>query len=161
HRRHPARHGRGQPRPRHRAAPGDLVQPAVGPDGDRGLRAADGTDRVARHRGRGRALRGVDRAQRDRGLATGGAPAPGAAAGQAGARIHEALKRLEPDWADMETMAGMQPLIVTYMPPGSFDRYTDHRRREGADLAHLKPLHMNATDRSIEALLEASREPVG
>src|SRR5262249_7461196 len=76
-------------------------------------------------------------------------------------RIHEALKRLEPDWADMETMAGLQPLIVTYMPPGSFDRYTEHRRREGADLAHLKPLHMNATDGSIEALLDASRERVG
>ncbi|HEY8489689.1 MAG TPA: GH3 auxin-responsive promoter family protein, partial [Dehalococcoidia bacterium] len=60
-------------------------------------------------------------------------------------RIHRALCALDQDWADMERMAGLRPLRVTYLPTGSFERYTARKRAGGAELAHLKPLHMNAT----------------
>lgn len=77
------------------------------------------------------------------------------------ARINAALKRLEPEWADLETMAGLRPLVVTYPPTGAFDRYAESRRRAGADLGHVKPLHMNATDAAIGELTALAGEPIG
>ncbi|HEY8491652.1 MAG TPA: GH3 auxin-responsive promoter, partial [Dehalococcoidia bacterium] len=81
-------------------------------------------------------------------------PAPGLPFGEeeAGRRIHQALRRLDQGWADMEDMAGLRPLRVTFLPAGSFDRYTARKVAEGAELAHLKPVHMNATDAVITAL---------
>lgn len=77
-------------------------------------------------------------------------------------RINEALKRLEPDWADLETMAGLKPLRVTYLPIGAFDRYVESRRKQGADLGQLKPLHMNATDAALAELVkEHENVPMG
>ena len=77
-------------------------------------------------------------------------------------RINEALKRLEPDWADLETMAGLKPLRVTYLPSDAFDRYVESRRKQGADLGQLKPLHMNATDAALAELVkEDSNVPIG
>ena len=55
----------------------------------------------------------------------------------------------------------LRPLRLTYLPEGSFDRYTEAKRIAGADLGHLKPLHMNATDAAIsERTAEAPPEPV-
>jgi hypothetical protein len=87
-------------------------------------------------------------------------PRPGSPVDSAAAqsRIDAALKRLEPDWADLETMAGLKPLRVTYLPSGSFDRYVEVRRRAGADLGQLKPLHMNASDTAIMELTSAHGE---
>jgi len=34
------------------------------------------------------------------------------------------------------------------------------KQRAGADLAHLKPAHMNATDEAVELLLRCSRQNV-
>lgn len=77
-------------------------------------------------------------------------------------RINEALKRLEPDWADLETMAGLKPLRVTYLSSGAFDRYVESRRKQGADLGQLKPLHMNATDAALAELVkEHENVPMG
>jgi hypothetical protein len=60
---------------------------------------------------------------------------------------------------------------VELLAPGSFARYTARRQAEGADLAHLKPPHLNASDKVLALLLgkpeaavaapvEAEREPV-
>jgi hypothetical protein len=50
---------------------------------------------------------------------------------------------------EMET----KPIKITLLAPGSFQRYYDKKRSEGADLAHLKPPHMNASDEVIRNLV--------
>lgn len=75
---------------------------------------------------------------------------------EARARIDRALALIDPDWADMGVIADLHPLRVTYLPEGTFQRYAVHKQSEGADLAHLKPVHMNAPERVLDALLEAA-----
>jgi hypothetical protein len=47
---------------------------------------------------------------------------------------------------------------VTFLPKGTFDKYTAQRQSEGADLAHLKPPHVNPSDRILSLLLGESEE---
>jgi hypothetical protein len=42
---------------------------------------------------------------------------------------------------------------VTLLPKGTFAEYTAHRQAEGADLAHLKPPHINPSDKVLSLLL--------
>ena len=67
--------------------------------------------------------------------------------------LHEKLVALDPCYRDIETMLGQRPLRVTLAPVGSFQRYYESKQKAGADLAHLKPPHMNAPDSVIESLM--------
>jgi hypothetical protein len=42
---------------------------------------------------------------------------------------------------------------VTLLSPGTFNNYTSRRQAEGADLAHLKPPHINPSDKVLSLLL--------
>jgi len=42
---------------------------------------------------------------------------------------------------------------VTLLPSGAFASYTSQRQAEGADLAHLKPFHINPSDKVLSLLL--------
>ena len=42
---------------------------------------------------------------------------------------------------------------VTLLPPGAFASYTAQRQAEGADAAHLKPPHINPSDKVLSLLL--------
>lgn len=77
--------------------------------------------------------------------------------------IHAQLRRFLPDWADMEDIAGLTPLRVTYLPAGAFERYTQQRVAAGAEFAHLKPQHMNASDEvtSMLTLVGAGEDATG
>jgi hypothetical protein len=44
------------------------------------------------------------------------------------------------------------PIEVTLLPVGAFDNYIAERRAEGADLAHLKPRHINPSDAELAVL---------
>jgi hypothetical protein len=44
------------------------------------------------------------------------------------------------------------PIEVTLLPVGAFDNYIAERRAEGADLAHLKPRHINPSDAELSLL---------
>jgi hypothetical protein len=44
------------------------------------------------------------------------------------------------------------PIEVTLLPVGAFDNYIAKRRAEGADLAHLKPRHINPSDAELDVL---------
>jgi hypothetical protein len=44
------------------------------------------------------------------------------------------------------------PIDVTLLPVGAFDNYIAERRAEGADLAHLKPRHINPSDAELSVL---------
>jgi hypothetical protein len=67
--------------------------------------------------------------------------------------IHQELVAINQDYANLENMLGIRPLRVTILPAGSFQRYYEERKRNGADLAHLKPPHMNASDAIIQDLV--------
>jgi len=68
---------------------------------------------------------------------------------------------LEPDNADNSTSGVLEDLTemfdfnieVTLLPPGAFARYTAQKQAEGADLAHIKPPHLNPSDEVLALLL--------
>lgn len=72
-------------------------------------------------------------------------------------QVHENLKTLNPFYADYEKMIDPDPLHVTILSPGSFSAYMKDRQTAGADLAHMKPPHMNASDEIIQLLLQHSQ----
>lgn len=75
--------------------------------------------------------------------------------------LDEQLKAIDEDYRDLDALLGLQPVRVTLLPQGTFQRYYDQKRSEGADLAHLKPPHMNAPDAVIQRLLQLSQQDKG
>jgi hypothetical protein len=51
-----------------------------------------------------------------------------------------------------EAVLGVKPVKVTQLPQGAFANYMSQRQAEGADLAHLKPPHINPSDRVLSLL---------
>jgi hypothetical protein len=75
--------------------------------------------------------------------------------------IHNQLKELDTGFiyselenmlGDVESMLDLRPIEVTLLPEGAFARYIAQRRAEGADLAHLKPRHINPSDAELSLL---------
>lgn len=62
------------------------------------------------------------------------------------------LKKSHPDFADMESILGGNNLRVTRLPDGAFNNYMESAKAAGADLAHLKPPHMQPKDHILEKL---------
>ncbi len=60
------------------------------------------------------------------------------------------------DFADMIDFK----VEVNVLPPGAFAHFTEQRRAEGADLAHLKPPHINPSQRVLALLTEKPAEVV-
>jgi len=52
-------------------------------------------------------------------------------------------------------------LKVTLLKPGTFRAYVAEKAASGADLAHMKPPHMNPSDDMVEMLLRLSRDGWG
>lgn len=73
--------------------------------------------------------------------------------------IDERLMAADIDYRDIGQYLELQPVKVTLLPPGTFERYYQQKVKEGADLAHLKPPHMNAADAVIQRLLQLSGRP--
>lgn len=67
--------------------------------------------------------------------------------------IHQSLKDIDSDYRDIEEMLGFKPLTVTLLSSGAFQRYTEGKLRAGADLAQLKPLHINPSEDVMKELL--------
>ena len=67
--------------------------------------------------------------------------------------IDAQLLSVDTDYRDIHSYLNLQPVRVTILSPGTFERYTEEKTKEGADLAHLKPPHMNPPDTVIERLL--------
>jgi hypothetical protein len=78
------------------------------------------------------------------------------AADAATARIHESLKRLDKPYRELEEITGLKPLSVSFLSKGTFHRYYEERQAAGAELAQLKPPHLNAPDKVLENLLRMS-----
>lgn len=67
--------------------------------------------------------------------------------------IDNKLKELDVDYREIGSWLNLQPVKVSVVSSGTFGRYYQEKQKEGADLAHLKPPHMNASDDMIKKLL--------
>ena len=72
--------------------------------------------------------------------------------------LDEQLKIIDTDYRDIDSYLEFQPVSVKVLPQGTFGRYYQGKVEEGADLAHLKPPHINAPDAIIEKLLQLSNQ---
>jgi len=77
----------------------------------------------------------------------------GRTAHEVGAAIHRQLALLDRPYADMESYLGLRPIEVTLLSKGAFDRFTAAKKAQHADLAHLKPPHLNPSDAILAELL--------
>ena len=66
--------------------------------------------------------------------------------------LHTQLKKLDNDYADLESILGVKPVQVSLLPAGAFKAYMAERQAEGADLAHIKPPHINPSDKTLSLL---------
>jgi hypothetical protein len=69
-------------------------------------------------------------------------------------KVHQALKDINSFYADYEALIAKPSLDVKLLNPGTFQAYMKEKVLAGADLAHLKPPHMNASDDIIHLLLQ-------
>lgn len=72
---------------------------------------------------------------------------------QVATSVHEELKKLDTPYAELESFTGLRPLEVTLLPQNAFNFYKLRQQSSGADLAQLKPPHINPADETIDFLL--------
>jgi len=72
------------------------------------------------------------------------------------AMVDEQLKLIDTDYKDIDAYLKLLPVRVTLLSPSTFQKYTDEKVREGAELAHLKPTHINPPQPVIERILQLS-----
>jgi hypothetical protein len=71
------------------------------------------------------------------------------------AKLDQNLRKLDAAYGEIKDMLGMDPLRVVLLSQGAFKRFTQCRQAQGADLAHLKPSHMQIPDGDLMLLMEA------
>jgi hypothetical protein len=71
--------------------------------------------------------------------------------------VYDQIKNLDDgfihyDLPSVERITDFQPVTVTLLAEGAFKRYAQERQSEGADLAQLKPPHINPSDLVLSRL---------
>jgi hypothetical protein len=66
--------------------------------------------------------------------------------------VHDQLKKLDKDYADLESILNVKPVVISFIHQGAFKAYMAARQAEGADLAHIKPPHINPSDKVLSLL---------
>jgi hypothetical protein len=71
--------------------------------------------------------------------------------------IYEEIKKLNDgfihyDLPSFERLADYRPIVTTLLPENTFQNYMLRRQTEGADLANLKPPHINPSDKILHML---------
>ncbi|MCX6004603.1 MAG: GH3 auxin-responsive promoter family protein [Chloroflexi bacterium] len=68
--------------------------------------------------------------------------------------VYSQLKKMDEDflYGDVESVLNTMPIKVSFLPAGAFVNYIAFRRAQGADLAHLKPHHINPSDKELATL---------
>ncbi len=69
------------------------------------------------------------------------------------AEIEDKIAQIHPDYKGINEILGDHNFELTELPLGAFNHYTDSRKAEGADLAHLKPPHMQPKDHIFDKLV--------
>jgi hypothetical protein len=72
---------------------------------------------------------------------------------QVAAAVHEELKKLDTPYAELEAFTDLRPLEVTLLPRNAFKCYKQKQQTSGADLAQLKPSHINPGINTIDFLV--------
>jgi hypothetical protein len=72
--------------------------------------------------------------------------------------LHVALMDTMEDYRTTFGIVHTNPVRVTYLAPGTHAAYTDLRRAEGAELAHLKPPRMQPSQATLNKLLTLSED---
>jgi hypothetical protein len=67
-------------------------------------------------------------------------------------KIEEKLAALVPEYEDLKSTFDYDPLKVSLLPVGAFSSYMSAQVESGADLAHIKPPHMQPADLIMERL---------
>ena len=73
--------------------------------------------------------------------------------------VYQEIKNLEDGflYGNMETILNTNPIKVTVLPKGAFASYVTQRKSAGADLAHLKPHHINPSEKELELLVAETK----
>ena len=79
---------------------------------------------------------------------------------QAAESVHQELQRLDAPYADLESFTGLRPLEITLLPENAFHLYKLRQQTAGAELAHLKPPHINPSDDTINFLVNTAGKAV-
>jgi len=77
---------------------------------------------------------------------------------QVATAVHQQLKKLDSDYANLESFLGLMPLEVTLLPDNAFQAYRLKQQAAGANLAHLKIPHVNPSDSMLDFLINGTRE---
>ena len=72
--------------------------------------------------------------------------------GSAKQMLDQHLSSLVSEYTDLKAMFNYDPLLVSELPVGAFDAYMKAQVELGADLAHIKPPHMQPSDKVLERL---------
>jgi hypothetical protein len=64
------------------------------------------------------------------------------------------LSKLSSEISSLDEILGYNPVCVSLLKPGAFDAYIKQKQQEGADLAHIKPPHMQPSDQIMKRLFE-------
>ena len=75
---------------------------------------------------------------------------------QIAASVDDELKKLDAPYAELESFTGLRPLVVTLLPSNAFKLYKQRQQASGADLAQLKPPHINPSGDTIDFLLNST-----
>lgn len=71
-------------------------------------------------------------------------------------QIHEELKLLDIPYAELESFTGIRPIMVSLLPEGAFKTFELRQRAARADIAHLKPSHIEPSSETMEFLTRTS-----
>jgi len=71
--------------------------------------------------------------------------------------IYEEIKKLNDgfihyDLPSLEKLTDYRPIVTTLLPENTFRNYMLQRQTEGADLANMKPPHINPSDKILHML---------
>jgi phenylacetate-coenzyme A ligase PaaK-like adenylate-forming protein len=72
--------------------------------------------------------------------------------------VYEQIKQIDDglyvyqDLSSLEKLIRFNPIEVTLLPAGVFSKYRNRQQAEGAELVHLKPPHINPSDKVLSLL---------
>ncbi|MFC1985348.1 GH3 auxin-responsive promoter family protein, partial [Chloroflexota bacterium] len=70
--------------------------------------------------------------------------------------IDEQLRIIDTDYKDIDYYLGMVPIRITLLSNGTFQRYIEEKIKEGVNPAHIKPVHINPPQTTVQRLLKLS-----
>ncbi len=73
-------------------------------------------------------------------------------------KFRVALCKVDKEFADTEEILGGDRLRVSLLPQGAFARYFQAQQEAGADIAQLKPPHMQPPEAALNQLMGSGRE---